>query len=367
MDINVISPINQLGYGICGLNIVKALAANNDVALWIIGQGEAHPKEHELIRKCIDNTHVFNCKAPCLRIWHQFDMALHVGKRLHAGFPIFELDRFQPVETHHLKSLDFIFVCSEWAKKILLANNIGSEDTIKVAPFGVDREIFKPIGDTEFADANLAKGTTFLNIGKWEVRKGHDILIEAFNKAFSPADNVHLIMNCFNPFIGDNNNQWTSLYKKSKLGDKITILPNRLETQEDVAALMNSVDVGVFPARAEGWNLELLEMMACGKKVIATNYSGHTQFINSQNCMLIETEGLEDAYDGVFFNGQGQWAELGDKQIDQLVEYMRQCHIQKQNGEAMFNEAGRALAINSPWSKTAAKIEVVFNHERYNY
>jgi hypothetical protein len=39
----------------------------------------------------------------------------------------------------------------------------------------------------------------FLNVGKWEYRKGHDVLLEAFNKAFEPTDNVRLVMNCHNP------------------------------------------------------------------------------------------------------------------------------------------------------------------------
>ena len=68
---------------------------------------------------------------------------------------------------------------------------------------------------------------------------------------------------------------------------------------------MSQTDCGVFPARAEGWNLELLEMMSCGKNVIATNYSSHTEFCNSENCMLVETTELEDAHDGKWFRGQG--------------------------------------------------------------
>ena len=38
MKINIISPINQLGYGIAGLNIVKEFSKVADVALWPIGE-----------------------------------------------------------------------------------------------------------------------------------------------------------------------------------------------------------------------------------------------------------------------------------------------------------------------------------------
>ena len=58
---------------------------------------------------------------------------------------------------------------------------------------------------------------------------------------------------------------------------RVKMIP-RVNTSEEVARIMGQVDCGVFPARGEGWNLELLEMMSMGKPVIATNYSGHTQF-----------------------------------------------------------------------------------------
>ena len=41
--LNIISPINQLGYGIAGLNIVKSL--HNDVALWSISQPQVTSQE----------------------------------------------------------------------------------------------------------------------------------------------------------------------------------------------------------------------------------------------------------------------------------------------------------------------------------
>ena len=92
---------------------------------------------------------------------------------------------------------------------------------------------------------------------------------------------------CDNPFIGEGNQNWQNLYKNSKLGSKIRMIP-RQKTHQDVMSIMRQADCGVFPSRAEGWNLELLEMMALGKDVIATNYSAHTEFCNENNCRLIE-------------------------------------------------------------------------------
>ena len=61
----------------------------------------------------------------------------------------------------------------------------------------------------------------------------------------------------------------------------------RVATQHHVAALLADCDCGVFPSRAEGWNLGLLECMSVGLNVIATNYSAHTEFVEPANCRLV--------------------------------------------------------------------------------
>jgi glycosyltransferase involved in cell wall biosynthesis len=117
---------------------------------------------------------------------------------------------------------------------------------------------------------------------------------------------------------------------------------------------MSEADCGVFPARAEGWNLELLEMMSLGKQVIATNYSAHTQFCTPNNCHLIHTAELEPAYDGVFFGNDsvGNWARLDNDQLDQLVERMRAVH--KNPHEP--NTTGIETAQVFSWERAARRI-----------
>ena len=54
--INIISPINQLGYGIAGLNIVKALSKVTEVALWTIGEPQVTNQEDaDICKFCIQN------------------------------------------------------------------------------------------------------------------------------------------------------------------------------------------------------------------------------------------------------------------------------------------------------------------------
>lgn len=351
MNINIVSPINQLGYGISSLNVVKELSKDNNISLFMIGQPQVTNQEDaDTISKCIKNAQMFDSNAPCIKIWHQHDMAQFAGRGKRIGFPIFELDKFNDVEKHQLESLDIIFVCSDWAKGVVLKNIKTTESKVTVIPLGVDCSIFKP------SEMPKDSPTRFFNCGKWEIRKGHDVLIDIFNSAFNEEDNVELFMMCENPFCTEQEQkEWINLYKNSKLGSKIHIIP-RQNTQQEVYNIMSQTHCGIFPARAEGWNLELLEMMACGKQVITTDYSAHTEFCNSNNSLLIPIKDTETAYDGKWFHGQGNWAKIDDNAKGRAISHMRKIHDLNINGNLTINNDGIKTAKEFSWKNTARRI-----------
>ncbi|MCP4513206.1 MAG: glycosyltransferase family 4 protein, partial [Fuerstiella sp.] len=159
---------------------------------------------------------------------------------------------------HQLRSCDELMVCSEWAKGVIQDHGLGN--TIHVVPLGVDSSVFLP------ANRVPKDKTVFFNCGKWEVRKGHDILIQAFRLAYEKNPNIALWMMCHNPFNDPaENRKWEHLYDHPG----VELIP-RAETQEGVYNMMARADCGIFPSRGEGWNLELLEMMSVGRHVIAT-------------------------------------------------------------------------------------------------
>jgi glycosyltransferase involved in cell wall biosynthesis len=350
--LNVFAPINNLGYGVTGYNITKNIFLRDvRTTLYPIGGIEPVGGMEEIV-SAINNQINHIPELPCLKIWHQNDLFSRVGNGKFFGFPIFELTEFNNKEKYSLKHCDEIITCSKWAKQIIIDNNIGfTDDTVHVAPLGVDREIF-----AELKYKTNRPTTIFLNSGKWEKRKGHDVLLECFNAAFEHDDNVELWMIPTNPFIGNLNNEWEKTYKTSKLGDKIRIIP-RQESQIDIFKIMSQADCGVFPSRAEGWNLELLEMMACGKNVIATNYSAHTEFCNDNNCRLVDINNLETAVDGVFFTGEGGlWAEIANEQKESLIHHMRSVHSEKQQGVLKINENGIKTSEKFSWDNCVNEI-----------
>lgn len=345
MNINLFTPVNSLGYGTVGLNVAKFLFDKCNLSLSIIGGVEvSNEQDAKLLQTAVSNSKLLDFDAPCVKIWHQNDMSLFMGRGKRIGFPIFELDSFTNIEKHHLKSLDTILVASEWARDIIISEDINVP--VYVVPFGQNIKIDKPKLSTSIK-------TRFFTCGKWEVRKGHDKLIEAFNLAFTEDDDVELHMMCSNPFLNEvQTQQWKNHYINSRLGHKVRFI-SRVKSHEEVINIMNQMDCGVFISRAEGWNLELLEMICCGKPVIATNYSAHTEFCNNHNAMLVDIDENEPAYDGIWFNGKGgQWAKLGEDQIEQTIEYMRAVHKKKFINEVGFNKTRNSFT----WDNTSMEI-----------
>jgi len=351
--INIMAPINSLGYGVAGYNLLKALAMEGHaISYFPIGEPkwEGDPRFAEIIKGTMGNARMLDNSAPSVKIWHQNDMALFPGRGKRIGFPIFELNRFNPQELLHLKSLDHILVCSQWAAQVIKDNGINV--SVSVVPLGVDTSVFHEVPKIKASRPYWMKNTTvFMNVGKWEIRKGHNELLEAFNGAFDEKDDVELWMMNDNPFIGIENELWKKKYLESKLGSKIKI-KHRVSTQHELRELYNQIDYGVFPSHAEGWNLEPLEMMACGANIIATAYSGHTEYLNDENATLIHPNGMEVANDGRWFNGQGEWCKFS---VDGLKIRLRAAHEWKKDGSNKFPGVQETVKKFS-WQNSAMKL-----------
>lgn len=349
-NLNLNCPINSTGYGITSLNITKELIKEHNVALFPLGTTAEVNSEQDklLIQNALQNSSKFDYKAPCLKIWHQHDLASKIGNSHYYAFPFFELDTFTEREKHHLKFPDFLFTASSWGKEILINN--GMTQPIYVAPLGVDMDIFKPPMKIKFENNNYV----FFHIGKWEARKGHDFLIKAFESAFTSTDNVELWLLPHNPFLSENEtSEWLKLVEQCKLKDKIKIF-NKLPTQYHLAEFINHGDCGVFLSRAEGWNNEILESMALNKPIITTNYSAHTEYCTSDNSMLINVDETEPANDNKWFFGHGKWAKLGFEQLEQTVHYMQYVY----SNNIRKNPNGLETAKKYSWSNTA---EIITN------
>lgn len=351
MILNINCPINTTSYGYVSCNLIKELKSLK-IDLRHIPIGQNFPDEEILPEiKDVLLRWDYSFDAPCLKIWHQHGLDAFYGKGIRIGMPIFELEKFNQREIHSLQNPDELFVCSNWAKNVVESEIPNTINKTHVIPLGVDNSVFRP---TQFPSINK---TVFGNFGKWESRKGHNELPEIFNKAFEKDDDVMLVMMPNNVFLNNEEaNYWMDKYKKSKLGDKIIFI-GRQKSHSMVYNIMSQVHCGIFPSKAEGWNLEALELLSMGRHLIITNATAHTEFCNKDNSYLINMEsGYEPAKDIKFFNGDFQWRKIGNSEIDQAVEYMRLIHKKRKNGELSINNEGIETGKLFSWKNTSKKI-----------
>ena len=366
LPVNLSCILGRLSYGICGINFLKQLdALDLNVALFPIGiEPEVYQENQDLINRCLKNADNYSRQASSLRIQQQFDLASHIGKGKHIAFPIFELNRFTQRELSHLRNQDKIVVCSDWAKQILLENNILNDIDIHVVPLGVDRSIFypkeknHPIKKFQVTPHNTNEPTRFINVSKWEIRKGHYELLDYFESAFTPEDNVELLMVTGSIILEqrmpEEVKKWKRMYAASPMASKIKII-DWLPTQKAVADLLRQSDCYISLSKAEGFGLGALEAMSCGLNVIITDCTAHKQFCTEDNSFLLPVGDLELAVDNVFFSGEskGEWISLSDSTKSSCIDFMRENHKIKQQGESLLNKEGIKTAKVFSWENSA--------------
>lgn len=179
---------------------------------------------------------------------------------------------------------------------------------IKIVPEAVDVQFFDPNAveapydlasevDFELTD----KTTVFLSIFKWERRKGWQVLLEAYFKAFEHGDDVVLVLltNAYHEAF-DSAGDFTQVIEKftmSTLGKKLSELP-RVHVlpphipQDAMPSLYKAATAFVLPSRGEGWGRPHVEAMAMELPVIATFWSGTTEYMTPENSYPLEINGL---------------------------------------------------------------------------
>lgn len=314
MSIFFQAPVNQLSYGLVSQNILDNLSGYKLKPLGPFDQ----EKYSRFIPNIIKYTDSLDLTKPSLRIFHEHSLFDHIGKGLRIGFPIFERNQFSPEHIFNIKHQDLILVCSKWAKEIVEPIN----PNVIVCPLGVDSD-FVPRYISNKEDKVI-----FYTQGKREVRKGHDYLHKVFHKAFSEYNDVELWMFTHNYFDTPEQTREFQTSYKILLGNKVKFFP-RLHKKEMINWL-HKTDCGIFLSRSEGWNMPLSESLAMGKEVIATYYSGHTEYLKDG----IKPISFKDAFDSHWFNGEFTWMEIEANEeeiVNSLREKYEVCKERKTN------------------------------------
>lgn len=145
--------------------------------------------------------------------------------------------------------------------------------------------IYNPVDLESFSVKRVPHSNyVVVTVGRLSKEKNHKLLIEAFEKAFFTEDNVRLVI----VGGGDLYSELKVLIGNSKIGTRIDLVGN-VDNVQDYLAVS---DLFVLSSTFEGLPLAILEAMAAGLPVVATNVGGVKDVV-TDNGILVESENAQ--------------------------------------------------------------------------
>jgi glycosyltransferase involved in cell wall biosynthesis len=196
-----------------------------------------------------------------------------------------------PAPSAFTEGRNWVVTPSNWSREKLIAAGM-SGDRVAVVPHGVDGSVFRRLSDEE---RWLVRGQLgcqpgdflFLNIGGAFWNKGIDLVLMAFaelRREFPRArlvlkDNRALYRRSVETIMQEVERVRPGLFTEEVIRSIVT-LPGTL-TMAELRLVYGSADLYVSPYRAEGFNLPVLEAMACGTRVVVTEGGATDDFFDA--------------------------------------------------------------------------------------
>jgi len=338
----------DLGYNIHTREFFYALSAKEKATA--VPFDRISREQYPLIAEAIGKEDVKNGPSICIGYGDQ--MARFAGK-VRCGWTVWETTKLPEWWMNAVNQLDQLWVPSKWGAEV--AKNSGVDVPIKVVPEGVS-ELFTPAAPKYPAlDSETFK---FLFIGKWEKRKNPELVIKAFLQEFGEDDNAELLMQAYNPFACTPE-MWPAarmefMWRSGIPFDARVRFVEPLSKHSQMPSLYTSCDAFVMPTSGEGWGLPIIEAMACGLPVIATNYSGQTEFMDEKLCFPVDVDHMEVAEEAPFISAR-EGSEWAVPSLESLRKQMRAVYDNQEHAKAVGKRASKHVLEKFSWKESAKR------------
>jgi glycosyltransferase involved in cell wall biosynthesis len=323
------SGVNVLGYlstesgvGESARRLVQALeAAGVPLALTDLDLGvRSRRSDHSLDR--IDEGRDFAINLLVVNADQVEVMAQHLGPsrfsgHVNVGFWAWEMDVFPDQWISAFRYFDEL-----WTHSRFCVDVFSSVSPIPVRRVPMCVQVPDPLevrrDEFDLPDDRFVVLTVFDFLSYFE-RKNPLALVEAFRRGIGDCDDAVLVLKTANTdFAPDRFEE----LRRATRNLNVHLIEDTLD-RDAVWRLMACCDVYGSLHRAEGFGLTLLEAMALGKPVLATDYSGNTDFMNPSNSLPVGYQMVPIGRQHGPYRREWLWAE---PDVDHAAEQLRRLY-----------------------------------------
>jgi len=265
------------------------------------------------------------------------------------GRTMFETDRLPNGWAERINKLNETWVPTEFHRQVFEAGGVEASRLVVIGE-PVDTDFYDPgredleevckgfqLTPARSSAAENEDEFKFLSVFKWEDRKGWRVLLDAFLSEFSAEDStiLYILTNAYHTSNDFERKISEFVASRPHLSDKklanVQVLPSGIPTRQ-MPCLYAAVDAFVLPSRGEGWGRPHAEAMSMALPILATNWSGSTEFMTDANSYPISVEKLVTIKEGSFKGHK--WAEPSIVHLRKLMrKVVSNPEIAKQKGE----------------------------------
>jgi FkbM family methyltransferase len=224
---------------------------------------------------------------------------------------LWETTHISPNFLNVLNSVENIWVPSKWQLDVLVNNGI-NPNKIDIVNLGVDQKKYFPIKKKN-------EKLRLLHIGTWGYRKSTYEIIKTFSDIFGDDDTVELRLAIHNKL--DKQDGPIETFEKFGLPLNNNIKFLNTLSEEDYIYEIQNADIYLSCSRGEGWNLPLIQSIACGVPSVYSKCGGQLEFTKNNLGIGVDIIGESSAKQKLNINGNDYyWDSLPDYSPNNLYE-----------------------------------------------